>query len=263
MSTSKVMDLKSEVVKFLKGHGAFKVRVASTLVGFEKAIKGCRPLDVLEHGNSVIVFAIYVGLDYYRTVKIEGKTMGDDRIGYIFRDWLAYELVEFLKAKGFSAVFPTGDFDKDRKIGRLSFKQAAHEAGIGVYGKCGLIITPEYGPRVNIGVVVTDAVLEPDKKLDFNPCQACKVCVQVCPIKAARESLDPPISHNREECIGFIQRLRDETGDKKFFCGYCFDKCPVGRTRKKGFLISRYRRLADLMQSERERLIQKASVRRR
>jgi len=258
MSESKVADLKSEVVKFLKECGAFKVRVASAKVGFEKAVRGRRPLDVMKHGNSVIVFAIYVGLDYYRTVKIEGKTMGDNRIGYIFRDWLAYELVEFLKAKGFSAVFPSGHFDKE-----LSFKLAAHEAGIGVYGKCGLIITPEFGPRVNIGVVVSDAVLEPDKKLDFNPCQTCIVCVKVCPVKAVREGLDPPISHNREECVNFVQGLRDETGDKKFFCGYCYDKCPVGATRKRGFLISGYRRLVNLSGSERERLIQKASLGRR
>jgi len=263
MSKSNVTDLKSEIVKFLKDRGAFKVKVANTLVGFEKAIRGCHPLDLMKNSVSVIVFAVYVGPDYYRTVKIEGKTVGDDRIGHIFRDWLAYELVQFLRAEGFSALFPTGDFDKERKIARMSFKLAAHEAGVGVYGKCGLIITPEYGPRVNIGVVVTDAVLEPDEKLDFNPCQSCKVCVKVCPVKAAREGLDPPVSHNREECVNFIQRLRDETGDQRFLCGYCYDLCPVGRTRKRGYLISRHRRLVNLRRSERERLIREASVGRR
>jgi len=264
MNEGNVADLKSELVKFLKDRGAFKVRVANpSSIGFEKAVKGCHPLDAMRNSKSVIVFAVYVGLDYYRTVKIEGKTKGDDRIGYIFRDWLAYELVEFLRAKGFSALFPTKDFDKARKIARLSYKLAAHESGVGVYGKCGLIITPEYGPRVNIGVVVTDAVLEPNKKLDFNPCQACTVCVKVCPVKAVRENLDPPTCHNREECVSFVQGLRDETGEEKFFCGYCYDKCPVGRTGKRGFLVSRYRRLANLSLSERERLIQKVSVGRR
>jgi len=258
MNKSDLTNLKSEIVKFLKDRGAFKVRVANACVGFEKAVGGCHPLDVMNSGKSVIVFAVYVGMDYYRTVRIEGKTIGDDRIGYIFRDWLAYELVEFLKAKGFSAVFPSGHFDKD-----LSFKLAAHEVGIGVYGKSGLIITPEYGPRVNIGVVVTDAVFEPDKKSDFNPCQGCDVCAKRCPVKAIRVDFDPPISHNRDECVNFVQRLRDETGDKKFFCGYCYDKCPVGRTRKRGFLISRYKRLVNLRRGERERLIQKAMVRRR
>jgi epoxyqueuosine reductase QueG len=253
-------DVKGEIVKLLKDRGACKVKVASAHVGFEKAIKGCHPLDVMKQGNSVVVFGVYAGLDYYRTLRIEGKTAGDDRVGYIFRDWLAYELIEFLKVNGFRGVFPTGDFDRARKIGRLSYKLAAYEAGIGVYGRCGLIITPEYGPRVNIGVVVTDAVLEPNEKLEFNPCQGCKVCVKFCPVKAVKEDLEPPISHEREKCVNFVQRLRDATGDQKFFCGYCFDKCPVGRVKKRGFLISRYRRLENLERNERERLIARAAT---
>jgi len=257
---SNAANLKNEIDEFLKERGAFKVGVANPSVGFEKAIKGCHPFDVLKDGNSVIAFAIYIGSDYYRSVKIEGKTMGEDRIGHIFRDWLAYRLVEFLRVSGFEAITPSGFFDEGRKIARLSFKLAAYEAGIGVYGKPGIIITPEYGPRVNIGVVVTNAALEPDKKLGFNPCKACKVCVRVCPVKAIREDFNPPISHGREKCVSFIERLREETDDEKFLCGYCYDKCPVGRTRKRGYLISRHRRLLNLRRGERERLIQKASV---
>jgi epoxyqueuosine reductase QueG len=263
MNESDIIDLKNEIVKFLVDRGAFKVRVANTQNGFEKAIEGCRPLDVMKQGKSAIVFAVYVGLDYYRTVKIEGKTVEDDRIGYIFRDWLAYELVEFLRTKGFSAVAPSGYFDSERKIARLSFKLAAYEAGVGVYGKSGLIITPEFGPRVNIGVVVTDAVLEPDKKLDFNPCQTCEVCLKTCPVKAIKRDSDPPICHNREECVNFVQGLRVATGDERFFCGYCFDKCPVGRTRRRGFLISHYKRLANLRPSEKQKLIQDTGFPRR
>jgi len=254
--------LKRDVQQFLRDRGVFKVGVANPSIGFEKAIKGCHPFDVMKDGKSVIVFAIYVGLDYYRAVKIEGKTMGDDRIGHIFRDWLAHELVEFLRARGYNAIMPSGFFDRDRKIARLSFKLAAHEAGIGVYGKPGIIITPEYGPRVNIGVVVTNAALKPDEKLDFNPCQSCKVCVKVCPVKAIKEDSNPPISHSRDKCLDFIDRLREETNDKKFLCGYCYDKCPVGRTRKRGYLISRHMRLLNLRHGEREKLIQKASLQR-
>jgi len=257
MIKSNMPNLKNEIMQFLTDRGAFKVRVASPSKGFEKAIEGCHPLDVMKDANSVIVFAIYIGLDYYRTVKIEGKKKGDDRIGHIFRDWLAYELAEFLKARGFRASAPSGFFDEGRKIARLSFKLAAYEAGIGVYGKPGIIVTPEYGPRVNIGVVVSNADLEPDKKPDFNPCKACKVCFKVCPAKAVREVLNPPVSHNREVCLAFIDRLREETGDVKFLCGYCYDRCPVGRTRKRGYLISRQRRIMNLRRSQRERLIQK------
>jgi len=258
MSQANSAGLKGDIQQFLKARGAFKVRIANPFVGFEKAIKGCHPLDMMKDAKSVIVFAVYMGSDYYRTIKIQGKTLGDSRIGHIYRDWLAHELAEFLRTKGFRAVVPSGFLDRDRKIARLSFKLAAHEAGIGPYGKSGIIITPEYGPKVNIGAIITDAALESDRKLDFNPCQACNVCAKICPAKAIQAGLDPPISHNREKCLGFVQKLRDETNDDNFLCGYCYDLCPVGRTRKRGYFISRYKRLMNLGRNERERLIQKA-----
>jgi epoxyqueuosine reductase QueG len=251
-------NLKNEVAEFLKTHGAFKVGVADARQGFEQAIKGCRPLDLMKNAKAVIVFAVYIGRDYYRTIKIEGRTAQDDRIGNIFRDWLAYQLAEFLKAKGFNALVPSGHFDRSRKIAAFSFKLAAREAGVGVFGKSGIVITPEYGSRVNIGVVITDAVLEPDAKVQFNPCLTCHVCASVCPAEAIRDDLDPPFSHNRDKCVNFIQKLRDKTGDDKFFCGYCYDKCPVGKTSKRGFTISAYKRLENLKPMGREKLIRKA-----
>lgn len=251
-------DLKSEVAKFLKERGAYKVRVASPLSGFEKAIRDCRPLDLMKNAKAVIVFAVYIDRDYYRTIKIEGRTAQEDRVGNIFRDWLAYKLAEFLKAKGYSALVPSGHFDRSKKIAAFSFKLAAHEAGVGVFGKSGIVVTPEYGPRVNIGVVITDAVLEPDKKLNFNPCQTCHICADVCPAEAIRDDLDPPFSHNRDKCVTFVQNLRNRTGDDKFFCGYCYDKCPIGKTSKRGFTISAYKRLENLKPTEREKLIRKA-----
>lgn len=253
-------NVKEDVQRFLGESGAFKVRVANPRAGFEKAIGGCHPLEVMRNARSVIVFGVYIGRDYYRTIRIEGKTKADDRVGYIFRDWLAYELAEFLRARGFDALVPSGDFDRQRKIARMSFKLAAYEAGFGVYGRSGLIITPEYGPRINIGVVVTDAVLESDRKLVFSPCGSCKVCVEACPVEAIRDDLDPPISHDRESCVGFVQRLRDGSGDQKFFCGYCYDRCPIGRTSKRGFEFSRYRRLQDLPRARREMLIRQARL---
>ncbi|MGA9387935.1 MAG: hypothetical protein WBV70_03815 [Candidatus Bathyarchaeia archaeon] len=39
------------------------MKAASPHVGFEKAIRGCHPFDVMEQSNSVIVFAIYVEPD--------------------------------------------------------------------------------------------------------------------------------------------------------------------------------------------------------
>lgn len=248
-------DLKDDLEQFVKDLGAYAMRVADPK-GFENALLGCHPNNVLRNCNSVIVFGVYVGLDYYRSIQLENKTIGDNRIMHIFRDWAQHRILEFLQERGYQAVVPTGLFNPEKLIHRVSLKLVAHEAGLGVYGRCGIIITPEYGPRANFGAVLTDAKLEPDGKLTtFKPCLNCQVCVDACPPKAISAAHNPPKGHNRDRCVNFVLRLREKTGDKHFLCGYCYDNCPVGKTDKPGFTLSKYRTLTDLPVQQRERLI--------
>lgn len=248
-------DLKDSLEQLVEGFGAYTMQVADSK-GFENAIRGCHPKDMLKSCNSVVVFGIYVGLDYYRSIQLENKPIGERRMMHIFRDWMQYKIFEFLRESGYHAFVPTGLLNRERLIHRLSFKLAAYEAGLGVYGRCGIIITPEYGPRVNFGAVLTDAKLEPDEKLtNFNPCQDCRLCADLCPPKAINSDLSPPKSHNRELCLDFIRELRESTDDKRFLCGYCYENCPVGKTHKTGFKSSRYRNLLSLSTQEREHLI--------
>ena len=137
-------NLKNELDRFVRSFGAYKMRVAEVGSSFENAIEGCHPRDIMTNCNSVIVFGIYVGKDYYRSIKIGNKTK-DYRILHLFRDWLQYYVAEFLREKGYNTTVPKGFFNQETLMTRLSYKLAAYEAGLGVYGKCGIIITPEYG----------------------------------------------------------------------------------------------------------------------
>lgn len=248
-------DLKNDLEQFVRDLGGYAMRVADP-EGFENALLGCHPNNVLRNCQSVIVFGVYVGRDYYRSIQLENKTIGDNRLLHIFRDWVQYRILEFLQQRRYHAVVPIGVSDRERLIHRVSLKLAAHEAGLGVYGRCGIIITPEYGPRANFGAVLTAAKLEPDGRLtNFNPCLDCRLCVDVCPPKAIRADRSPPEGYNRDRCINFVLKLRERTGDKRFLCGYCYDNCPVGKTDKPGFKLSKYRTLLDLPVQERERLI--------
>lgn len=259
MQGDSLSDLKNELEQFVKSLGAYAMQVADAEKGFENAISRCHPRNVWKHCNSVVVFGVYVGLNYYRSIKLEKKTVGDDRIMHIFRDWLQYKVVGFIQEKGYCAVIPTGYFNREKLIPHLSLKLAAYEAGLGVYGRCGIIITPKYGPRVNFGAVLTDANLESDEKLTtFNPYLNCRLCVDLCPPKAIREDLSPPTGHDRDKCITFVLKLREKIGDKRFNCGYCYNSCPIGQTDKPSFVLSHYRNLLDLNVQEREHLINEA-----
>ncbi|MEM3730698.1 MAG: hypothetical protein QW667_00745 [Candidatus Bathyarchaeia archaeon] len=251
------MNLKGEIEEFLSSLGAFKVGVADPKHGFEMAKEGCHPKDIMENCNSVIAFALHVGLDYYTTLNYCQRGNVESRILVIYRNWVSQELADFLRGKGYEAIVPRGYRDEKQRIARLSYKLAAYEAGLGVFGRPSILITPQYGPRVEIGVVLTDARIKPDTPLkDFNPCEKCKLCVNLCPAKAIDEKLPPPKGFNRDRCIQFIQKIREKTSRNVMFCGYCFNLCPIGEKAEKTFSLGSWKTLQELDEKERERLLQ-------
>ncbi|MCM8788616.1 MAG: hypothetical protein NC907_02370 [Candidatus Omnitrophica bacterium] len=55
-------------------------------------------------------------------------------------------------------------------------------AGLGEIGYSELLLTPEFGPRQRIGIVITEAELEPDPVLEPGViCDRCMACVRECP----------------------------------------------------------------------------------
>lgn len=67
--------------------------------------------------------------------------------------------------------------------GALSLPHAAVEAGLGTLGLNLMLLTPEYGPRVILTAVLTEARLEPDQRLTTPLClgEACGRCLLACP----------------------------------------------------------------------------------
>ena len=70
----------------------------------------------------------------------------------------------------------------------LSPEHAAVEAGLGTLGLNHQLITPEYGPRVILGLVMTSADIEPDQKIDDALCLGpeCGRCLAACPADAVQ-----------------------------------------------------------------------------
>jgi epoxyqueuosine reductase QueG len=250
--------MKDELEEFLRKFGVFKVGVADPVLGFKNAKDGCHPRDVMRNCNSVIVFALHVGLDYYTTLDYCQKGDVESRVFNIYRDWVSLQLANFLEDKGYDAIIPHGFKDEKEKVARLSFKLAAYEAGLGVFGRPSVLITPEYGPRVNLGVVLTDASIGSDKPLKgFNPCKECSVCVSLCPINAINKEWPPPKGFNRSRCVQFVYWIREKTKKKIMLCGYCYNNCPAGEIADKAFHLGKWGTLLDLNGQKRKRLLQK------
>jgi reductive dehalogenase len=57
-------------------------------------------------------------------------------------------------------------------------------AGLGDLGRNGILVTPEFGPRLRLSKVLTDMPLTADAPVDFGVtefCEGCERCAEVCP----------------------------------------------------------------------------------
>lgn len=70
----------------------------------------------------------------------------------------------------------------------LDFDDAAVRAGVGEIGLCDVLLTPRFGPRQRIQVILTDAEIEPSPPLDEPICPRSNPCKGFCPLSAYGET---------------------------------------------------------------------------
>lgn len=227
-----VSDLKQGLVNRLKQVGAYDVRVADPNIGFEQALPGKHPLDLWPSCGSVVVFAVARSPEANNTYAgpyapwqgnrasgpvpqhIQSEEQAMVRLAGLFSAFVRLEGIAFLQTNGHGVSFL-----------QPQHKLSAFEAGIGVYGRSGLIIHPALGNRMVLGTIMTKVVLEPDGRLEgFEPCENCELCIKMCPAKAFDSTKRYPDSWSREKCMS----KRAEIADRELFCHNCFAVCPAG-----------------------------------
>lgn len=229
-------DLKLRLVDRLRQVGAFDVKVSDPAVGWDHALPGMHPLTLWPQCKSVVVFGVamsprinntYLGpyAPFPQKNRMVGPVPNSIQSEVHAMDRLSRVFVASVTLKGIEAISENGH--------QVSFrlpqaKLAAAESGLGVYGKSGVIINPKLGNRMNIGVIMTDAVIEPDGRLqDFKPCDGCDICIRACPAHAFDPAKEYPASYSREKC----QPKRAEIESRGLYCHNCFAACPAGRVR--------------------------------
>jgi epoxyqueuosine reductase QueG len=121
--------------------------------------------------------------------------------------------------------------DRQRLAGSFSHKLAAHLAGLGWIGKSCLLVTPEHGPRVRLGTVLTDAPLATGTPM-AERCGDCTECVEACPPGAFTgasfdQSQPREARYDAHRCDEYMQGRRERIGEG--LCGLCVCVCPHGR----------------------------------
>ncbi len=110
-------------------------------------------------------------------------------------------------------------------------RELAQLAGLGWIGKNMMLINPEIGSFTFIGVILTDADLEPDLPFEADRCGTCRRCLDACPTQA----FVGPRNLDARACISYLTiehrgafdaTQAAQVGDWLFGCDVCQDVCP-------------------------------------
>jgi ferredoxin len=158
-----------------------------------------RPSDITEHdGKRAIVLAkrFQSGATRLKAWSDRNKQFTDELTISALED-IALDLVYWLDDRGHpSLAIPPTFLDPTRYDGTagkppaelLSARHAAVEAGLGTLGLNLQLLTPEFGPRVVLAIVLTSAEVEADTKRDDALCLGpeCGRCLRTCPADAVQ-----------------------------------------------------------------------------
>lgn len=136
------------------------------------------PYNFPKNLTLAIVIAVEMDIDAINTTPKMPSAIATG-LGYSKLAFLRTLISDFVENLGYQAI-PAGN------QGGLSVPLAVL-AGLGGYGRMGLLITKEYGPRVRVAKILTDMPLIPDEP-DYKFiqavkrfCMTCKTCAERCP----------------------------------------------------------------------------------
>jgi epoxyqueuosine reductase QueG len=226
MPTNDISKIESEIKKIAKDMGASHFGIANierafmvSPSSFEESGKLLTGISIGVKKDDWIVDGLPQTDSEYRTDHYTVKIALALRIGDI--------IVSKLKGAGYKA-HRLSHPAKPRATGL--YKLIGNFAGIGWIGKNHLLITPDSGPRVALGAVLTDAPLTPTSKTPMeNRCGNCIRCIDICPGKAFMDipfdETNPLKSFITGRCA-VIRGTINTTGWGG--CGLCVKVCPYG-----------------------------------
>jgi epoxyqueuosine reductase len=170
--------------------GADLVGIASARVVGEHPVPGSPrgPGDILRDARSVVVLARRLLLGMAREPGWDNRNVHyAGELALTKMEDLTYEVGRFLEEHEFPSLITPSAYSRSHQVeiaGKvLSLPHLAAEAGLGTLGLNLQLLTPEYGPRVILGAVLTQAELEPDRLLERALClgESCGRCLLACP----------------------------------------------------------------------------------
>ena len=125
--------------------------------------------------------------------------------------------------------------------GTLDERAFAVRAGLGFIGRHGLVISPEFGTRFNIGLLLTTLPLELSCKNNCQCPQDCDMCIKICPTGALRKG--QPLDFSR--CLSYLTQKKElnideeqllAKGGQLYGCDICQNACKFNSIIEKTYV---------------------------
>jgi epoxyqueuosine reductase len=165
------------------------------------------PLKALERTDRATISVYAQNADYHDTLKRRLKQLAS----------------EFAKASGAEVkVFVD--------TAPLMEKPLAQVSGLGWQGKHTNLVSREFGSWLFLGVMLTDAELQPDAHSE-DSCGSCRACLDICPTQA----FPAPYQIDARRCISYLtiehrgpipREFRRPMGNRIYGCDDCLAVCP-------------------------------------
>ncbi len=183
---------------------------------------------VLPEARSIIV----VGLNYYQpqpnpNYQIAKYALGQDYHNIITKK--LRKLCTVMRSLG-GAQKPYVD------TGPVLEKPLAVAAGLGWQGKSTIVLQPEFGTWLFLGIIITTLELESSSPA-INRCGSCTKCITACPTSA----IIAPYKLDARKCLAYLTiehkgpipvEYRKPLGNRIFGCDDCLDVCPWNKWAK-------------------------------
>ena len=196
---------------------------------YSRRVEGHKPNELGDGISHVIVIGQAMDASLISTAPsaLAGAATG---LGYSQDALVLLAVAQYLRNLGYQAVPTMNDT-------ALAIPYAI-KAGLGEYGRHGLVITPEYGSNVRFGRIYTDLPLSTDVPIRFGVtemCGVCRACSDDCPAKAIPAGDPNTERYNQSNIAGVTKWSVD--GEKCFGywaainsdCSVCIRVCPYTR----------------------------------
>jgi len=210
-------ELLEPIEHISKEHDADLFGVAN-INDFSKYNGKRHPSYYLPNAKTVIVIGIHM---YDPILDVWINSVDGKKEYYLVNEILggiASVILQFLETNNKKAILSpySGVFTKDAGV----------MAGLGIIGRNNLLITKQYGPRVRLRAIITDAKLEPTTEKPNVSCDDCpNLCWSACPANAFSDG-----QYNKEVCAEYSEKNLKCLSDNAFlYCRECELACPYGK----------------------------------